>query len=75
MRLDRADSWHHYLESWSRRMRDTYWFRERRLFDYSREETEALHEEFEKGDNIFPIALVDGGEMLGTLGIGIQARA
>jgi len=56
-------------------MRNTYWFRERRLFDYSREETEALHGEFEKGDNIFPIDLDDGGEMLGTLGIGIQARA
>lgn len=75
MRLDRANSLQHYFESWSRCMRDTYWFRERRFFDYSREEeTAALRREFEKGDNIFLIASDDGGKILGTLGIGIKGE-
>ncbi|UCD43792.1 MAG: GNAT family N-acetyltransferase [Candidatus Bathyarchaeota archaeon] len=75
MRIDTADSWQQYLESWSRCMRDTYWFKERCFFDYSREEeTEALREEFKKGDNIFLIASDDCGDTLGTLGIRIKGE-
>ncbi|MDH5686922.1 MAG: hypothetical protein OEZ48_03545, partial [Candidatus Bathyarchaeota archaeon] len=69
--IDRARSWEEYKKAWIDGMKHLHWFKEERLFGYSREEElEELHENFGKPNSLFLVARVEEiGRIVGVLGI------
>lgn len=71
-----ADSLTEYLESWKKTMRDTQWFRERRLFDYHPDEIiEDIKLGFENPRNVYLLAKsAQREEPIGVLGVAVKER-
>lgn len=72
--VEEAKSKEDYAKAWIKGMRHLHWFKERRLFDYNRnEEMEELSRNFGKPGHVFLRATQEGtDEDIGVLGIKLQ---
>jgi len=74
--VEEAKSKDGYINAWIKGMQDLHWFKERRLFDYNRDEMiEELSKDFGKPDGVFLVAMLEGSKKnVGVLGIKLQAE-
>jgi len=76
IRVEKSESKDEYISAWIKGIQHLHWFKERRPFDYNRDEMiEELSKDFGKPDVVFLVATLAGSKKkVGVLGIKLQER-